>query len=75
MKVIYKPYLLKHVYKLLVKAEHEDKEIEKIILTKAEVDQLKAESWHEPNWRGKNPGTLYGNDNFTMYGIPVEVEK
>jgi hypothetical protein len=79
MRVIYKPWLMKAIHKIRMDAMDEAKEIEKIVLSKAEWKQLESEccvSMNPMEWHNN----FYGPQNSVLprhvevYGIKVERE-
>lgn len=63
MKVVYKPYLVRQMMNEIHKAQAQDIQIEKFVLTEAEMYQLQSEVG----------GVMVGFKENTFHGIKVEV--
>lgn len=75
MRLIYKPFLIKRIQKAIHEARAKEMEIEKILLTEAEMEQLKLEVETTHPWM-RPLGSFFDkhSDKRTYYPLPNHVE-
>jgi hypothetical protein len=84
MRVIYKPFMVKRLQKVIHEAKAKDMEIEKIVLDVAEFEQLKLEVETTSPWlrplgsffdKHSDKRTYYPTPLFEIEGVKIEKEE
>ena len=73
MRVVYRKTMTEQLFEAIAKAKKENREIEKFVLSNAEMERLERENCREM-LRPRHPMVKYSTGT-VFCGIPVEVEE